>query len=113
MNDVWFDPRLYAWIPGTLLGVIGGGIGGPLIGMFASKGKYKNFVLGFYFAVMCACAVLLALGLIAYFSGQPYGVWYGLGFPGLLGLIIYGYLLPVVLNHYKQAELRKSIARDL
>jgi len=113
MNELWFDPSLYAWIPGTFLGVIGGGIGGPLIGIFASRGKSKSFVLGFYSALMGVCTIFLALGLIAYFSGQPYGVWYGLGFPGLLGLIIFGFLLPVVLNQYKQAELRKSIAKDL
>jgi hypothetical protein len=113
MNELWFDPGLYAWIPGTLLGIIGGGVGGPLIGIFASRGKFKSLVLGFYSVVMGACAILFSFGISAYCVGQPYGVWYGLGFPGLLGLIIFGFLLPVVLNQYKQAELRKSIATDL
>jgi hypothetical protein len=113
MNDLWFDPRLYAWIPGTLLGVIGGGIGGPLIGVFAPRGKFKAFVLGFYSMLIAACALLLIFGVVAYLTGQPYGVWYGLGFPGILGLIIFGSLLPVVLAQYRQAELRKSIANDL
>jgi hypothetical protein len=113
MNELWFDPNLYGWIPGTLLGVFGGGIGGPLIGMFASRGKIKNLVLGFCYSIIFLCVVLLILGMIAYFSGQPYGVWYSLGLPGLIGLIIFAFLIPVVVNQYKQAELRKSIANDL
>ena len=113
MVNPWFDPGMYAWIPGTLLGVVGGGIGGPLAGVFASKGKFKKLVMGFFFASIVMSAGFLIAGLIAYFSDQPYGVWYGLGFPGLLGLIIFGTLTFVVLNQYREAELRKTMAKDI
>jgi tetrahydromethanopterin S-methyltransferase subunit B len=113
MANPWFDPGMYAWIPGTVLGVIGGVIGGPLAGVFAPRGKLKKFVVGFFFATLIMSAVFLITGLIAYFSDQPYGVWYGLGFPGLLGLIIFSALIFVVLNRYREAELRKTMAKDI
>jgi hypothetical protein len=111
--EPWFDPNAYAWIPGTLLGVLGGGIGGPLAGYCAPRGKLKRLVLGFYFGVIAVCVVLLVTGIIALVIGQPYGVWYGIGFPGILGVVLFGGLTPVVLKRYREAELRKSIADDL
>jgi hypothetical protein len=45
--------------------------------------------------------------------GQPYGVWYGLLLPGVIGLIVLGSLSPVAVTAYRQAELRKIQARDL
>ncbi|HBH28621.1 MAG: hypothetical protein N839_0002375 [Desulfofustis sp. PB-SRB1] len=113
MTEPWFDANIYGWIPGTLLGVIGGGIGGPLIGICAGRGKLKGLVLGFVFTILATCAILLGAGLYALVSGQPYGVWYGLGFAGLLGLIIFGGLTPIILSRYREAELRKSLAEDL
>lgn len=112
MTEPWFDPNAYAWIPGTLLGVMGG-IEGTLAGVCAPRGKCKTLVLGIHFAALGACSILLVVGIIALATGQPYGVWYGLGFPGLLGLVILGSLTPVIRKRYTEAELRKSTAKDL
>jgi len=112
MTEPWFDPNAFAWIPGTLLGVAGG-LEGALVGMFAPRGKLKKLVMGVHFAILGVCAVLLAVGVVALATGQPYGVWYGLGFPGLLGLVIIGSLTPLVRKRYAEAELRKSMAADL
>ena len=112
MTEPWFDPNAYAWIPGTLLGVAGG-IEGTLAGLLAPRGKLKALVLGVHFTIIAICFVLLVLGIVALATGQPYGVWYGLGLPGLLGVVIVGVLTPVILRGYLQAELRKSMASDL
>ncbi len=112
MIEAWFSPEL-AWIPGTLLGVIGGGIGGPLAGIFAPRGKFKKQVLGFYYMIIVISAVMFIAGVAALLSGQPYGVWYALGFPGLLCLILFGVLIGVVSRRYEEAELRKTMADDL
>jgi len=112
MTEPWFDPNAYAWIPGTLLGVAGG-LEGTLAGMFAPRGKLKRLVMGMHFTIMGICCILLIVGVIARVTGQPYGIWYGFGFPGLLGLVILGPLTVVIHKRYAQAELRKSMAADL
>jgi uncharacterized membrane protein len=110
--EVWFNPALYAWIPGTALGVLGA-LDGTLAGLLASRGKCKALVLGVHIGSLVLCAGLLVTGGIAKAQGQPYGIWYGFGFPGLLGLILFGSLTPVLLRPYREAELRKSLAKDL
>ena len=112
MTEPWFDPNLYAWIPGTFLGTIGG-LWGALVGTLAPRGKGKVFVLGSLGILLLASGACLALGLTALVVGQPYGVWYGLLLPGVIGLIVLGSLSPVALLRYRQAEMRKIQARDL
>lgn len=112
MTEPWFNPNAYAWIPGTLVGVAGA-IEGVLSGVFASRGKCKVLVMGVHLAILLCCGGLLAVGIAVWLTGQPYGIWYGLGFPGLLGLVIFTPLTWVVRKQYIQAELRKSIAKDL
>ncbi len=108
----WFDPNLYAWIPGTLLGVVGGTLG-AVTGTLAPRGKARRLVLGLYVAVIVMCACLLGVGVVALLAGQPYGVWYGLGFPGLLGIVVVGALYPMARRHYREAEARRLAAGDL
>ena len=112
MMEPWFDPNLYAFIPGTALGVVGGVIG-ALTGTLAPRGKGKSWLLPLYVAVTIVCAVLLVAGVIALVTGQPYGVWYGLGLPGLLGVVVFGALFGVVRHAYRAAELRQIQAADL
>ncbi|MEN6426426.1 MAG: hypothetical protein ABFE13_13785 [Phycisphaerales bacterium] len=112
MTEPWFDPNTFAWIPGTLLGVAGG-IEGTLVGSLAPRGKLKTLVMGVHFTILGICGTLLIVGIVALATGQPYGVWYGLGFPGMLGVVILGSLTPLVRKRYAQAELRKSMAEDL
>ena len=111
-SNVWFNAAAYAWIPGTAVGLLGG-LEGTLAGVLAPRGKGKILVLALHFGAMLLCAGLLLAGIVARVSGQPYGIWYGLGFPGLLGLVIFGSLTPVIVIRYRQAELRKSLAKDL
>jgi hypothetical protein len=112
MSEPWFNANLYAWIPGTFLGIIGG-LWGALVGTLAPWGRGKTFVLGSLCVLLMAGFVCLALGIIAIVAGQPYGVWYGLLLPGVLNTIILGSLAPVALLRYRQAEMRKIQARDL
>jgi hypothetical protein len=112
MNEPWFDASLYAWIPGTLLGVLGG-LWGSLVGILAPRGKAKSLVLGSLGLMLAASAGCLILGVLALLQHQPYGVWYGLILPGVLGLVLFPSLTPVVLMRYREAEARKMQARDL
>ncbi len=112
MSEPWFDANLYAWIPGTLLGVCGG-LWGSLVGVLGPRGKAKGLVLGSLGLLLAGSAILFVLGMTALLSGQPYGVWYGLLLAGTIGLIVLGSLTPVALSAYRQAEERKMRARDL
>ena len=112
MTEPWFNPNAYAWIPGTLLGVAGG-LEGTLIGIWASKGKHRNLVMGMHCVLLLSCGALLVAGVVALLMGQPYGIWYGLGFPGLLGLFLLGSLTRMIRRRYTEAELHKSMAKDL
>ena len=112
MTEQWFDVNLYAWIPGTFLGVAGG-ILGSLGGTLAPRGKAKRLIIGLYGLAMCVSAILLIAGVVALIQGQPYGVWYGLGLPGLLGITVFGALLPVLLKRYRESEERRLVAQDI
>ena len=112
MTDQWFDANLYAWIPGTVLG-IAGGLLGALTGIWATRGKAKRLILGCYGVALAVSAILLIAGVIAFIKGQPYGIWYGLGLPGLLGISVFGALFPMLLKRYREAEERRLAAHDM
>ncbi len=112
MTEPWFNPNAYAWIPGTLLGVAGG-IWGALAGVCAPRGKCRTLVMGMLYADLLISCLLLAAGVVALATGQPYGIWYGLGFPGLLDLIVVVAFLWFFRRLYREAELNKSRAEDL
>jgi hypothetical protein len=105
MSEAWYDPNWYAWIPGSTLGLVGG-LWGALVGILAPRGRARSFVVGYTWAVLVACAGLLAAGAVALVCGQPYGVWFFLGLPGLIGLIVIGANAPTVYWAYRAAEAR-------
>jgi hypothetical protein len=111
MIEPWFDP-MYAWLPGTLLGVLGG-VFGAVIGTVAPTGKAKGLVMGLFWALFGACAVMLGLGVAGYAQGQPYGVWYGLGLAGFIGVTVLGCNYFGLVAAYRRAEQRRIEAEDL
>jgi len=106
----WFDPA-FAWLPGALLGVIGGAYGG-LVGLLFAQSQRKKRLIGLsilqigYVLMFGGSLGMLGAGLIAFFSGQPYGVWYGLGWPGLTGTIVFGALYTILFRLPRQMEVR-------
>ncbi len=112
MSAPWFDPNLHAWIPGTLLGVAGG-LWGAVAGWLAPQGRGKAFVYASGLLLVGLSVVSLIAGLVAMTSAQPYGVWYGLLLPGVLGAISLTWAPGLVRKRYREAEGRKIEARDL
>jgi hypothetical protein len=103
---------MYAFLPGTLLGVIAGTLGG-LAGWLAPQGKAKGFIMGSFWTMLGASVVMLVLGIVGYFMHQPYGVWYGLGLAGLIGVLALGINAPALAKRYRQAEERRMQAQDM
>jgi hypothetical protein len=112
MTEPWFDANSYAWIPGTALGCLTG-LWGSLAGVFVPQGKGKGLIYGMAVLLLGSAVVLLALGVYALFTGQPYGIWYGLGFPGLLTLVLMTLFSAVVIGGYRKAEERRMSAQDI
>jgi hypothetical protein len=112
MSEPWFDANHWAWLPGTVFGCLGG-LWGSLGGILAPQGKARPLVMGLGWLLFLASVGLLAAAVTALAVGQPYGIWYGLGLPGLLGVGLMGALLPVARLRYRQAEERRMQAEDL
>jgi hypothetical protein len=112
MNEPWFDPNAFAWIPGTAIGVCAG-LWGGLAGWLAPRGKARRWVLGTGIVLVFVSALCLPVAVYAWFAGQPYGIWYGIGLPGVIGPIVLGANLPAVQLAYRRAEERRLAARDL
>lgn len=111
MNEPWFDAATYAWIPGTVYGSTLG-VWGGISGWLAGTGKARGLCLSIWTAFLIVAVGLLLLGGIAWSAGQPYGIWYGLGLPGLIGLILCPILIPQVRARYGEAEERRMQAAD-
>lgn len=110
-SEPWFDPQ-WAFLPGTLLGAVGGSGLGVLAGLFAAKGKAKGLVFGFNTLCFAASFTLLCLAIVALSMGQPYAIWYALMLPGLLGSFLFGGAYWLLAQRYRQAELRQMTAKD-
>ena len=86
---------------------------GALVGCLAPAGRARSLVLGAWFTFLALAFVLLVIGIVALADGQPYGVWFGLLFPGADVTIVIGALSPLVLKRYREAEERHMAAKDL
>lgn len=113
MNDPWFNPNLYAWIPGTLYGALLGMVGGGVCGMLCAAGRAKRLVMAILSFFLVTGLLLLVTGITALCLGQPYGIWYGLLMPGVLGTILLPVMIPAIRQRYREAEERRMKAADL
>ncbi len=109
--EPWFNP-MWSFLPGTLLGAVGGSGIGILAGIFAPQGKAKGLVYGFNAFFFLAGVVLLILGVAALAMGQPYAIWYALLLPGILGTCLFGGAFWILGQRYRQAELLLMTAKD-
>ena len=112
MNEPWFDPNVWSWLPGTLSGVLTGGYG-AFAGWLAPRGAARKWVLGAHCALLALSAAMLVFAIAAFLAGQPYGIWYGFGLPGVVGAGLLTLRYPVIRQRYRDAELRRSMAADL
>jgi hypothetical protein len=109
--EPWFDVA-YSWLPGTLLGVTGG-IFGALAGILAHRGIGRTFILRTWIAIIFVSALLFGAAISAKLQEQPYGVWYGLGLAGSIGLLVFIPNYFTIRSRYIQSEMRKIDASSM
>ena len=112
MHELWFDPNLYAWIPGTAIGVIGGTLG-ALTGSIVPSGKHRGLVTGLFVAFIACSTLLLLVGIAALIDRQPMAIWASIGGPGLRGVVVGVLLMLMVRRVYTTMELRRMASMDL
>ena len=112
MNDPWFDPNAWAWLPGTLFGGLCG-IWGAVVGILAPQGKGRRFVLGYSVVLIAASAGCLAAGLTALWARQPWGIWFAFLVPGIQGIVLVVSFQALIAKRYREAEERRMSAVDL
>jgi hypothetical protein len=106
----WWSPQQVG-----LIGGIGGsviGCFGALLGLLASKGNARTFVLT-TMKIFIALGILLTIaGFVAVVSSQPYAVWYALLLPGVILTLVFSLTLPSIQRRYDELEIRRMTSVD-
>jgi hypothetical protein len=106
----WWSPQ-----QSGLIGGIGGsviGCFGALLGLLASRGKARSFVLT-TMKIFIALGILLTIaGFVAVVSSQPYAVWYALLLPGVILTLVFSLTLPSIQRRYDELEIRRMTSVD-
>ncbi|MBN1589397.1 MAG: hypothetical protein JW888_07775 [Pirellulales bacterium] len=111
LPGAWWGDRtagLIGGILGSALGCLGG-----LIGVLASRGRARAFVMALTAAIVLFGIALLGAGVVALLLKQPYAVHYPLLLIGGLGTLIVGPMRRVLRRRYEQKELQQISAMDL
>jgi hypothetical protein len=116
MSQPWFDEMTFGVLYGSIVGGVGGTLGGLLgamAGTLAPRGKGRGLILGAMVVFLAFGLVNLGVGLVALFTGQPYGIWFCLLLIGCIFTFVIGPLIPVVRKRYSEAEMRRLQAENL
>src|SRR5690606_35482843 len=105
------NPGMFGAILGSSVGIFGG-IYGTLVGILAPRGKAKTLVFASHWIAGSAGIVLNGLSIAAKLADQPYAVWYGMGLPGLILILVLLPLTLVIRQRYHEAEQRRIEAEN-
>jgi len=110
LTGSWWSPQqvgLIGGIGGSVIGCVG-----ALLGLLASKGKARNFVLTSMKIFIVLGILLTIAGFVAVVLKQPYAVWYALLLPGVILTLVFSLNLPSIQRRYDELEIRRMTSID-
>ncbi len=110
MDNAWYDPDTLAWLPGVIMG-IAGAVLGVLTGKHAQTASHPTLIVGGWLLFKTAAVLLTIAGIVAAWSEQPHGIWYGLMLPGLIGITVAYLIMPVVKRRYA-AAMQETVQKE-
>jgi hypothetical protein len=106
----WWTPEQGGMIGGIAGSIIG--CFGVLIGVLASKGNARKFVLALTKSFIVLGIFLLLAGAVAAATKQPYAVYYPLLLAGFILAIVFSVNLPSIQRRYDELEIRRMTSVD-
>ncbi len=106
MSEPWFNGDQYGWIIGVTMAAAGAATA-ILTAKLAPKARGRRFMVVNLYSQFVISVLLVAVGLIGRFSGQPYSVWFAVFLPGLIGVVVLSVMIPRTLRTYRQAQQRR------
>ena len=103
MVQPWFDPNQYGWTPGVVFGCTAVLLAGFAVWL-VPRGRAKTFIIRSWLALWAVALLLLIAGVYAFFQAQPWGVWYALLLPGVVGTAVLGGDFFVIIKKYREVE---------
>ncbi len=111
MVQPWFDPNRYAWIPGTAY-ACAALIVAAFVVWLVPRGRARKPIVRAWVSLWAIAIALILCGLLALVNGQPWGVWYALLLPGIIGTAVVGANLFVIFKRYREVEERRLASKD-
>ena len=108
MNDGWFSVELsrnLRWF--SLLSLL------SLMGFYVDRGRYRTLVLSLWTAALAIGVSSLVACAVGFAVGQPSHVLRPLLIVGVVMTGVFGGTLIPIRRGYQEAELRKTLARDM
>ncbi len=119
LDDLALQPMVPAtggwtsfWRLASALFGVAAGVWGAAVGVLVPRGKARGLLLGTGTALLAVSAVALAYGVSLLLSATFASAYPALCL-GVVGLIVFGGLIPVVNRRYREAELRHMHAMDV
>jgi ribose/xylose/arabinose/galactoside ABC-type transport system permease subunit len=114
-NYEWFSSRASGFIGGTAGSAMGlyGALFGCLAGVLVPRGKGRKLVIGMLVFLFVIGIVLLLIGGLAVFLGQPWHVWYPFMLLGGLSVFLPPSIYFSIKKQYDQFEHRRMQALDM
>jgi hypothetical protein len=98
-------------VVGATVGLMCGVYGG-VMGILASWARGRRLSIPVMVGGLVVCGLMVLTALVAWASGQPYGVWYPLLLSGMITGMLTGTLIPVLKRRLEEDELRQMTALD-